>query len=152
MCSDSRFDILREIGIDSRRGVGGHQGDALGDLAAHGFRWPDDGDRVCVALDDDLGSGLDPLQDRPYIFGQVAFANVQRLHTWDHSASSGQKVAARRRVAATGNSGLSVSRSCGARCTARLWLSELHDLPEAILQCRDLFRCDCAQSTTQAYL
>jgi len=31
-------------------------------------------------------------------------------------------------------------------------LSELHDLPEAILQCRHLFRCDYAQSTTQAFL
>jgi hypothetical protein len=93
MCGDSRFDILREVGIDSRRGVGGHQGDALGDLAVHGFRRPDDSDRVRVPLDDDLGSSLDPLQDRPYIFGQVAFADVQRLHTWDHSASSGQKVA-----------------------------------------------------------
>ena len=30
-------------------------------------------------------SGLDPLQDRPYILGQFAFADVQRLHTWDHS-------------------------------------------------------------------
>src|SRR5450631_3423358 len=30
--------------------------------------------------------------------------------------------------------------------------SELHDLPEAILQCRHLFRRDYAQSTTQAFL
>ena len=41
MGGDSRFDILREVGIDSRCGVGGHQGDTLGDLAAHGFRRPD---------------------------------------------------------------------------------------------------------------
>ena len=79
MGGDSRFDILREVGIDSRCGVGGHQGDALGDLAAHEFSRADDGHRVRVPLDDDLGSGLDPFQDRPYIPGQVAFADVQWL-------------------------------------------------------------------------
>ena len=31
-------------------------------------------------------------------------------------------------------------------------LSQLHDLPEAILQCRHLIRCDYAQPTTQAFL
>lgn len=88
MRGDSRFDILREVGIDSRRGVGWQQRDALGDLAAHGFRWPDDSDRLRVAFDNDLRSALDPLQDRPDIFGQVTFTDVQRLHTWDHSVSA----------------------------------------------------------------
>ena len=87
MGGDSRFDIFRKVGIDSRGGVGRHPGDALGDLAAHGFGWPDDSDRVRVALDDDLGAGLDSLEDRPYIFGQIAFADMQRLRTWDHSVS-----------------------------------------------------------------
>jgi hypothetical protein len=41
-----------------------------------------------VAFDDDLSSDLDPFQDRPYISGQVAFVDVQRFHTWDHSVSS----------------------------------------------------------------
>jgi hypothetical protein len=52
---DSRFDILREVGIDSRCGVGGRQGDALGDFAAQGLGW-DHSYRLGVALDDDLGS------------------------------------------------------------------------------------------------
>jgi hypothetical protein len=63
MCGNSRFDIFREFGIDRRCGVGGKQGDAFGDFAAHRFRWPNDSDRLCVTLDYDFGSGLDPLQD-----------------------------------------------------------------------------------------
>lgn len=87
MGSDRRFNILCKVGIDSRSGIGGHQGDALGDFAAQGFGWPDDSYRLCVALDDDFGSGLNPLQDRPDILNQVTFANVQRLHNWDNSVS-----------------------------------------------------------------
>jgi len=41
--------------------------------------------RLRVAFDNDLASGLDPLQDRPYISGPIALADVQRLHTWDHT-------------------------------------------------------------------
>lgn len=62
MGGDSRFDILGEVGIDSRGGVSRHPGDALGDFAAHGFRRADDGYRMRVPLDDDLGSGLDQLR------------------------------------------------------------------------------------------
>jgi hypothetical protein len=80
MGGDSRFDILLEIGIDGRRGVGGQQGDALGDFAAHRFRRPDDSYRLRIALDNNLGAGLDPLQDGPDIFRQVIFTDVQRLH------------------------------------------------------------------------
>jgi hypothetical protein len=63
MGGDSRFHILSEVGIDGRRGAGRHQGDALGDFAAHGFRGADHSHRLRVTLDDDLGSGLDPSQD-----------------------------------------------------------------------------------------
>src|SRR5271165_889739 len=83
MSGDSRLNVLGEIGIDDRCRVGGQQSDALGDLVAHRFRWPDDSDRARVALDDHLCSGLDPLQDRSYVFGQVAFANMQPLHISD---------------------------------------------------------------------
>ena len=35
-----------------------------------------------ISLDDNLGSSLDPFQDRPYIPRYVAFADVQPLHIW----------------------------------------------------------------------
>ena len=73
MGGDRGFNILREVGIDSRCGVSWQPGDALGDFAAHGFRRADDSYRVRVALDDDLGSSLDPFEDRPDIFSKIAF-------------------------------------------------------------------------------
>jgi len=88
MGGDSRFDILREVGIDSRRGTRAHQGDALGNLASCRFRRAEDGYGLGVALDDDLSPGFDLFEDRPYIPGQVAFADVQRFHTCDDSVSS----------------------------------------------------------------
>lgn len=63
MGGDGRFDIFSEVGVDGRCRAGRHQGDALGDFAAHGFRGADHSHRLRVTLDDDLGSGLDPLQD-----------------------------------------------------------------------------------------
>jgi hypothetical protein len=89
MGRDSRFNIPREVGIDGRRGIGGEKSDALGNLAAHGFRCVDDGNWLRVTLDDHLSATLHSLHDRPYIFGQVSLTDVQylRLHTWDHSAS-----------------------------------------------------------------
>ena len=46
--------------------------------------------------------------------------------------------------------------TCPVGGARRAWacsaLSELHDLPEAILQCRHFFRCDYAQPTPQACL
>ena len=38
-------------------------------MAEHRARWADDSDRLRVPLDDDLGSGFDPVQNRPHIFG-----------------------------------------------------------------------------------
>src|SRR6201999_1646726 len=83
-----------------RCGVGRHQGDALGDFAAHWFSRTYHGHRLGVAFDDDLASGLDPFEDRPYLLDQIAFADVKRLHTWDHSASPSSSGIARRRLAA----------------------------------------------------
>ena len=79
MGGDSRIRVLREVGIDSRCGVGGHQDDAIGDFAAHQPGRADHSHRLRVALDNDLTSGLDPFQNRPYIPSQIAFADVQRL-------------------------------------------------------------------------
>jgi hypothetical protein len=64
-----------------------HPGDALGDLAAQWFRGPDHSHRLVIPLDDDLGPGLHLSQNGPYIFSQVAFGDVQRLHISHHNVS-----------------------------------------------------------------
>jgi hypothetical protein len=88
MGRNGRLDILREVGINGRVGVGGQKGDAFGDRAAHRFRWADDCNRLRVELDDNLSAGLHLSQDSPYIFGQFSLADMEyvRVHTWDDSA------------------------------------------------------------------
>ncbi len=77
MRRDSRLDIHREVGIDGRRGIGGEKSDALGNLAAYGFRCADDCNWLRVTLDDHLSASLHPLYDGPYILGQVGLADMQ---------------------------------------------------------------------------
>lgn len=59
MCGDGCLDILLEIRGDRCGGIRGHQSDALGDLAPHRHRRTNDRHGLCIALDDDPGSGRD---------------------------------------------------------------------------------------------
>lgn len=97
MRGDSRFDVFRKIRIDSRRdsagiramhseivrrtGSGVASSGSLRPASAAKLRLADHSHRLRVPLDDDFGSGLDLLQNGPYIPSQIALTDVQRLHT-----------------------------------------------------------------------
>ncbi len=80
MRSDGRFDILGEVRIDSRCGVGGEQSDALADLPARRWRCFDDCHRAVVLFHDHLDAFLDLGQYGVNIPSEFGFCNTDRRH------------------------------------------------------------------------
>jgi hypothetical protein len=75
MGGNSRFDILRGVRIDGRRGVGRHQSDALGNGPSRWGRRANHSKRLRVAFNHAFGA-LYTLQDSGKIAHCIGLGNV----------------------------------------------------------------------------
>jgi len=80
MSGDRRLYVTREIGIDSRRGIGGQHGNALGKFAARRLRRLQHRDRLVTVIDNHLETLPHFLESSREVPGHLSFRHVDLHH------------------------------------------------------------------------